>query len=943
MALLKAEFETNTGMRTDDLSDYLPYDSFDPKTGAFVSFQKDDPYVGFMFECSPMVIAGEEQHQAMMHILNANIPEGSVIQFILFADPRVRRVINIFKYLREEQPTSERIGKLLVEAGVLTEEQVEEIVEAQKVDGRRFGEAAEMLGYLDRLELQRHLERQKGISTIWAERYGDFILRHVESGFYSDVPVPVRNFRFFICIKVPSKDPAATLNDIASAVEDVRSNLETSYFHPIRLGPAGLADVAGWMLAPGSPELEEHPTEDAFDPQRPISDQILPGDFSLEWNPSLFGCSMKLRDRHLTVMSVKGFPKYVDLLDCANLAGDIMHYNLKQIRCPFFITLTVFKKSANPEVSFWAEHVFIQQPGQGSTSVKIRHKQKEADQALQAIEEEHETFYPFTMNVVLYSRDEKTRRQDSANVRALWEQRQFILKEEALYPLGYFLLSLPFGVRLNKSVLNFLKKKRALAPAGSIATLVPMQADWKGTGRVPAMIFVSRRGQAMLFDLFTGSDSNFNAVIYAESGAGKSFFTNYLLTCYHGLSAKQWVIDIGRSYEKICRFLGGRFIEFTFGADICLNPFTHTKSLDESIDSLVGLIERMARPRSGCGEEESLAIKEAVTIAWDKYGQEASITAVADILSTRGTEEGKQLAYLLSDYTTGGMYSKWFEGEANVDLASDDLIVLELEEIAQNTDLRNVILMLLMYQIQETAYTGDRMTRKLVLIDEAWQFFSDEHSGMARFIEHGFRRFRKYNGAFIVITQGLDDFYNESQVGQAIVNNSAHQIILRQKPEIIDMLAEQKKISFSEGLRNYLKSIRTIKGKYGEFYLRSGGGSGGIGRLFVDDFTYALFTSDGEKVQYINDLVSQGYSLVEAVSEAVRTNYGGSADPTGVKFTENWTEELMETARATLDKLPPAYRRDVFEAVRGSMLWHYNLYEMRKELEKERLKREGRL
>ncbi len=946
MPLTRAEFEKTMGLRTDSLSDYLTYEAYDSNHGAFVCFNKDDSYVGYMFECSPVVFAGEEQHQAMLHVINSNIPEDSVLQFILFADPRVERILNVFKYLRDEQPTHKRIGEILVQEGALTEEQLEEILKAREsFKTHKFGEIAETLGFIDRLDIRKYLEKQKGISSVWAEKYADFVLRHTEEGFFKDVPVPVRNFRFFICIKVPTKDHADTLEKLSPAIEDIRSTLQTSYFNPQQLGPEGLVDVLGWMLGPGSEYVKDYPEPGSLDPYRPISDHIIPNDFGLEWRPSFFGCKLVIRDRHLTVMSVKELPKYVSLMDCINFAGDTMNHNLKQVKCPFFITLTLFKKSANLSVSFWAEHVFIQKPSEGTAGIKVQSKQKEADRAMQEIEEKHEIFYPFMMNVVLYSRDEKTREKDAANMRDLWKKQHFVLKEEALFPIAYFLLSLPLGMRLNKSVKKFLSRKRAVAPASSIATLVPMQADWKGVGRTPAMTFVSRRGQAMIFDLFTGSDTNYNAVIYAESGAGKSFFTNYLLTCYHGLKTKQWVIDIGRSYKKICKFLGGRFIEFTFNSDICLNPFTNTTSLDESLDSLTSLIERMAKPRTGCNETEYMAIKEAVIMAWDKYGQDATITTVADILASRGTEKGKEIAFLLSDYITGGIYARWFDGPANINLASDDLIVLELEEIAANTNLRNVILMLLMYQIQETAYLGDRTRKKIVLIDEAWQFFNDEHSGMSRFIEHGFRRFRKYNGSFIVITQGLDDFYNENAVSQAIVNNSAHQIIMRQKPETIEMLVDQKKLSLSDGLKEYLKSIHTVKGKYSEFYIRSGAGTGGIGRLFVDDFTYALFNTDGEKVQYIENLIKQGYSLVEAINEAIRTNYGGMAD--SVKGTGNPQDEtldrLLEVTREAFEKTPPELRHELFCSIHRSILSHYNWYEMKRENEKDHLKRIGML
>ena len=75
----------------------------------------------------------------------------------------------------------------------------------------------------------------------------------------------------------------------------------------------------------------------------------------------------------------------------------------------------------------------------------------------------------------------------------------------------------------------------------------------------------------MGIDLFDSS-TNYNAVIAAQSGSGKSFFANDLIYAYLASGAQIWVIDIGRSYQKLADILGGEFMEFDKSKNIGPEP-----------------------------------------------------------------------------------------------------------------------------------------------------------------------------------------------------------------------------------------------------------------------------------------------------------------------------------------------------------------------------------
>ena len=106
----------------------------------------------------------------------------------------------------------------------------------------------------------------------------------------------------------------------------------------------------------------------------------------------------------------------------------------------------------------------------------------------------------------------------------------------------------------------------------------------------------------------------------------------------------------------------------------------------------------------------------------------------------------------------------WSTGLRLIDFGAD-LIVLELEELKSKKDLQTVVLLIVMYRItREMYFSRDR--KKIVIIDEAWDLLSG--GATAEFIEAGYRRARKYKGAFMSATQGIDDYYRNPAAKAAL-------------------------------------------------------------------------------------------------------------------------------------------------------------------------------
>ena len=134
-----------------------------------------------------------------------------------------------------------------------------------------------------------------------------------------------------------------------------------------------------------------------------------------------------------------------------------------------------------------------------------------------------------------------------------------------------FISSLPLGLyNVGRNVDNL--ERSFVAPASTVAVLLPVQADFAGGG-APYLLLAGRKGQLCTLDLFDARVNNHNAFVAASTGSGKSFFVNCLTYNYFGAGAKIRIIDIGGSYKKMTRVCNARYLDFTDGMSI--NPFTH--------------------------------------------------------------------------------------------------------------------------------------------------------------------------------------------------------------------------------------------------------------------------------------------------------------------------------------------------------------------------------
>jgi conjugal transfer ATP-binding protein TraC len=349
---------------------------------------------------------------------------------------------------------------------------------------------------------------------------------------------------------------------------------------------------------------------------------------------------------------------------------------------------------------------------------------------------------------------------------------------------------------------------------------------------------------------------------------------NEMAWSYRAIGAKVWMLDLGRSFEKLCRKARGTYIEFKPEVDICLNPFSIVQDINEDIDMLVPGISKMASMQHSLEEVQYKAISAMVLKLWREYGQDLTVTGLRDAFRT-GTIEDlgavndqriKDLAIMLNPYAKGGQYERFFEGRANVDF-SNDFIVIENEELKRRPDLHAVVNILLLHQITGEMYLT-RNRRKVLFIDELKQQLGDigaDDPVKAAVVEEAARRARKYGGALGTATQSADDYYGSAQM-EAAFNCSDWVFLLRQKPESIEMLDRKGRLTMDEPKKRLLNSLRTEAGAFSELYISSPVGEG-VARNILDPATHLLFSNKLEDNAPIDELRARGYSIDEAIAE----------------------------------------------------------------------------
>ncbi len=305
----------------------------------------------------------------------------------------------------------------------------------------------------------------------------------------------------------------------------------------------------------------------------------------------------------------------------------------------------------------------------------------------------------------------------------------------------------------------------------------------------------------ILFDRF--SLQNGNAVVFATAGAGKSYTIKLEVLRSLMFGTEVIIIDPEREYKHLCDAVGGTYIDISLNSESKINPFDLPRGIgDDSkpadiIRSAVITVKGLVRLMIGeiTYEEDSIIdralletyAKKDITPSSDMKKIEPPVLQdLQEVLE--GMEGAANVALRLKKYTEG-TFAGLLNNPTNVSM-SNQLIVFSVR------DLEDELKPIAIYTIVNYIWNVVRseLKRRILVVDEAWWLMQREDS--AKFIYALVKRCRKYYLGVTTITQDVNDFLT-SPYGQAIVNNSAIQLLMKQTPAAIDLI--QKTFMLTEG------------------------------------------------------------------------------------------------------------------------------------------------
>ncbi len=313
----------------------------------------------------------------------------------------------------------------------------------------------------------------------------------------------------------------------------------------------------------------------------------------------------------------------------------------------------------------------------------------------------------------------------------------------------------------------------------------------------------------VIFDRF--SLENANMVVFAKSGAGKSFAVKLEAVRSMMTGTEIIIIDPENEYQKLAEAVGGSYVQMSLNSDIRINPFDLPRVVDEddandslraNLITLHGLIKLMISnqavsltPNQEADLDQALIDTYArVGITSDPLTHQSTPPTIGDLYDTllHMGGSGPELAQRLRKYTAG-TFAGIFSQQSNVDI-NNNMVVFNIQALEE--ELRPIAMHIILNHIWNKTRTDKR--KRMLIIDEAWQLMKYEDS--ANFMFSLAKRARKYYLGLTTITQDVEDFM-ASKMGRAIVANASMQLLLKQSSSAVDVLADVFKLTEEERKR----------------------------------------------------------------------------------------------------------------------------------------------
>jgi len=543
-----------------------------------------------------------------------------------------------------------------------------------------------------------------------------------------------------------------------------------------------------------SPDIEKDPelTREIIEEEKAfrqgiltVKDIISPASFKV--NPS----HINLGSKFVRTVFVVTYPRYINVGWFAPIININYSFDVSMFFYP--VKSSIILKQLRDKVGNLEAQIVANAEKGAARDPMLETALRDVEGLRDSLTQGTEKFYQFGLYITLYADnlenlDRMTEQiEDMLGSKLVFSRRVYFQAEQGFnstLPLGNDELYITFN--LNSS---------------PIASSFPFISSELTSDRGILFGINRHNNSLILFDRF--SLENANSVVFATSGAGKSYAIKLEILRSLMMGTDVIVIDPEYEYKHLTEAVGGTYVNISLSSENKINPFDLPKAVGGeakpkdiirgAVITLKGLVRLMLGELTN--EEDSLVDRALLeTYAKSDITSDSDLSTIESPIMTdlgevlEGMEGGRELSSRLKKYTEG-TFSGLLNHPTNVEM-SNQLVCFSVRDLED--ELRPIGVYTIINYIWNEVRSETK--KRILVIDEAWWMMQYEDS--AKFIFALVKRCRKYYLGVTTITQDVNDFLT-SPYGQAIVNNSALQILMKQSPAAINLV--KKTFMLTEG------------------------------------------------------------------------------------------------------------------------------------------------
>jgi len=530
-----------------------------------------------------------------------------------------------------------------------------------------------------------------------------------------------------------------------------------------------------------------------------LQDIIAPIDIEVDFN------HLQMGNYYFRTFFISGYPRFVG----PNWLSPIINFEHSLRISTFYypVDSKVIMEKLKKKIAEMEATIYTQMEERKVIDASLKVALSDAQQLQDSIAEGTEKFFHFAMYITIYAPNKDLLEKYSRNVVSTLAAIGVTAKPATLQQEPGFISTQPLG-------LDKLYVTRNMDTT-SLATTFPFVTS-ELTMDHGIMYGINMHNKSLvIFDRF--ELENANSVVFAKSGAGKSYFVKLEALRSLMLGTDIIIIDPEREYEDLSRAVGGSYISFSQDKGDKMNPFELSGVYEEGedelrikIQSLIGFFKIMF---DGLSNTEISILDRALILTYREKGitydpatQKNPPPMLEDlykVLKGMAEEEAHDMARRMERFIIGsgaGVFNEATNFEIN-----NSFTVFSVR------DLQEELKPLSMYLMLDFIWTVIRKEKKrrLLIVDEAWYMMQRKDS--AEFMYSIAKRARKYYLGLTTITQDVADFMH-NDLGKAIIQNASMSMLMMQSPSAVEAI--QEVFHLSDGEKAFLLNCEKGQGLF---------------------------------------------------------------------------------------------------------------------------------